>query len=450
MKLVYRLSKKARKISERIIVYEVMARWHTGSIDQYAKTGVFVPVSFTDNNGNKKVTWANGFVVVPKLSYADDEQVKLRNLLMEAKNRLSEIDNAVGRAADKLMMEKDAPPKGWLQSVIDGCSDDGGTDEPSAAEERHTSRVLLLEAYNNYLTSDNLKLTEGTLKHYRTILNTLERYEEDKKLRLYLDDITPDTLHDLSKFIKDEVPGKRSDNYIITLMRKFRTFIRWANGLSKSWPIDPLTRNNPFDRYSIGTEQYGTPFYITIEERNRLAAAQLPPRLSIQRDIFVFQCLIGCRVGDLWAMTKDNVINGAIEYIPRKTIEDRPLTVRVPLNRQAQAIIERYKDNGDPRLFPFVAQQQYNEDIKEMLKLAGITRIVTILDPLTRKEVKKPINEVASSHMARRTFIGNLYKQVKDPNLVGKLSGHVEGSKAFARYRDIDEDIAKELVSMLE
>lgn len=427
-----------------------MARWHTGSIDQYAKTGVFVPVSFTDNNGNKKVTWANGFVVVPKLSYADDEQAKLRNLLMEAKNRLTEIDNAVGMASDKLMMEKAAPPKGWLQNVIDGCSDDGGTDEPSAAEERHTSRVLLLEAYNNYLTSDNLKLTEGTLKHYRTILNTLERYEEDKKLRLYLDDITPDTLHDLSKFIKDEVPGKRSDNYIITLMRKFRTFIRWANGLSKSWPIDPLTRNNPFDRYSIGTEQYGTPFYITIEERNRLAAAQLPPRLSIQRDIFVFQCLIGCRVGDLWAMTKDNVINGAIEYIPRKTIEDRPLTVRVPLNRQAQAIIERYKDNGDPRLFPFVAQQQYNEDIKEMLKLAGITRIVTILDPLTRQEVKKPINEVASSHMARRTFIGNLYKQVKDPNLVGKLSGHVEGSKAFARYRDIDDDMAKELVSMLE
>ena len=450
MKLVYRLSKKARKISEHITVYEVMARWHTGSIDQYAKTGVFVPVSFTDNNGNKKITWAKGFVVVPKLSYADDEQSKLRNLLMEAKNRLTGIDNAVGMAADKLMMEKAAPPKGWLQSVIDGCFDDGGTDEPAAAEERHTSRVLLLEAYNNYLTSDNLQLTEGTLKHYRTILYTLERYEAKKKVRLYLDDITPDTLHELSKFIKDEQPGKRSDNYIITLMRKFRTFIRWANGLSKSWPIEPLTHNNPFDRYSIGSEQYGTPFYITIEERNKLAAAQLPARLSVQRDIFVFQCLIGCRIGDLWAMTKDNIINGAVEYIPRKTIEDRPLTVRVPLNRQAQAIIERYKDNGDPRLFPFVAQQQYNEDIKEMLKLAGITRIVTILDPLTRQEVKKPINEVASSHMARRTFIGNLYKQVKDPNLVGKLSGHVEGSKAFARYRDIDEDMAKELVSMLE
>ena len=64
--------------------------------------------------------------------------------------------------------------------------------------------------------------------------------------------------------------------------------------------------------------------------------------------------------------------------------------------------------------------------------------------------MQRPLNEIASSHLARRTFIGNLYKQVKDPNLIAKLSGHSEGSKAFARYRDIDEDMRVELVSMLE
>ncbi len=75
--------------------------------------------------------------------------------------------------------------------------------------------------------------------------------------------------------------------------------------------------------------------------------------------------------------------------------------------------------------------------------------MVTI-DQRTRQEVQKPIYEVASSHMARRSFIGNIYKQVKDPNLVGALSGHKEGSKAFARYRDIDEEIKKELISFLD
>lgn len=76
--------------------------------------------------------------------------------------------------------------------------------------------------------------------------------------------------------------------------------------------------------------------------------------------------------------------------------------------------------------------------------------MVTVLNPTTGTEEKRPLNEIASSHLARRTFIGNLYKKVKDPNLVGSLSGHKEGSKAFARYRDIDEDMKKELVNLLD
>lgn len=56
----------------------------------------------------------------------------------------------------------------------------------------------------------------------------------------------------------------------------------------------------------------------------------------------------------------------------------------------------------------------------------------------------------ASSHMARRTFCGNVYKNVKDPSIVGSMSGHKEGSKALARYRDIDQDIKKDALSVFE
>jgi hypothetical protein len=101
-------------------------------------------------------------------------------------------------------------------------------------------------------------------------------------------------------------------------------------------------------------------------------------------------------------------------------------------------------------LFPFISTQKYNEAIKEMFQIAGLNRIVSVLDPLTRLEVQKPLNEVASSHLARRTFIGNLYRQVQDPNLIGALSGHTEGSKAFARYHDIDEGMKRKLVALLD
>ena len=85
-----------------------------------------------------------------------------------------------------------------------------------------------------------------------------------------------------------------------------------------------------------------------------------------------------------------------------------------------------------------------------MFVASGLTRPVTIINSLTRESEVRPLNEIASSHLARRSFVGNLYKQVKDPNLVGALSGHKEGSKAFARYRDIDEDMKKDLVKLLE
>ena len=84
------------------------------------------------------------------------------------------------------------------------------------------------------------------------------------------------------------------------------------------------------------------------------------------------------------------------------------------------------------------------------LRLANKYDGIRYVKQFTRTEKKVPINEIASSHMARRTFIGNIYKLVKDPNLVSALTGHVEGSRAFTRYRTIDIDMKKDLVKILE
>lgn len=40
--------------------------------------------------------------------------------------------------------------------------------------------------------------------------------------------------------------------------------------------------------------------------------------------------------------------------------------------------------------------------------------------------------------------------KVKDPNIIGSMSGHVEGSKAFARYRDIDDEIKLDVLKEIE
>lgn len=217
-----------------------------------------------------------------------------------------------------------------------------------------------------------------------------------------------------------------------------------------------MTFNGRIAKYNgKTTEVYGTPYYITLEARDKIAGYDLSanPSLEAQRDIFIFQCLIGCRVSDLMAMTPGSIINGAIEYMLQKTKGERPQVVRVPLNAIAKALVEKYAGSDDlmnGKLFPFISSQKYNVEIKKIFTTCGVNRMVTVLNPTTGAEEKRPMNEIASSHLARLTFIGNLYKKVKAPNLIGSLSGHKEGSKAFARYRDIDEDMKKELVNLLD
>ncbi|WP_319589643.1 site-specific integrase [uncultured Draconibacterium sp.] len=321
--------------------------------------------------------------------------------------------------------------------------------------------LTYFEIFDEFLNQHNV--SEGRKAHFRVLKRSLQRYELYKRVKLDIDTIRKDQLSDIKNFLRDEPnvyeerpeiykmvpeskkPRPRGYNYLVSMMKLYRTFCLW---LVRS----KLTHNNPFENYSIDAERYGTPIYITIKERNHLYNYDLSsrPGLAIQRDIFVFHCLVGCRVGDLFSLKKNSVIDGAIEYVARKTKDERPDTIRVPLNTIALEILEKYKDTESDKLLPFISEQNYNLDIKEMFEIAGLTRIVTVLNTHTREEEKLPLNKVASSHMARRTFIGNLYKQVKDPNLIGSMSGHKEGSRAFARYRDIDEDMKQDLVKLLE
>jgi hypothetical protein len=81
--------------------------------------------------------------------------------------------------------------------------------------------------------------------------------------------------------------------------------------------------------------------------------------------------------------------------------------------------------------------------------LAKLTRDVTTLDKHTKKEITIPLNKLACSHMARKTFIGNLYKKTKD-SVICSMSGHVEGSKAFARYFTVDDVQKRKALNLIK
>ena len=423
-------------------------------------------IYFRLRDGKKDIKAASELTISPNHWSSEKQGYKDRVALVSEEKKLAlnnEVQNILNLINQNYTPEADSE---WLSTLIDKYHHPNRykTKEEIEAE----NKPMLLELFSEFLVKH--KLSEVRKKNFRVIQRTLARYElyvratkkGQKDFILDVDTVTPETLRDMWDFFENEyqyyelypsiyetipekrTPQPRGKNTLIDCFSRIRTFFLWCFD-------NKLTANRPFDKFPIEECKYGTPIYINLEERDRIFNADLSatPQLETQRDIFIFQTLIGCRVSDLYRMTKLNVVNEAIEYIPKKTKEGNPVTVRVPLNEKAKEILERYKDH-EGKLLPFISEQKYNEAIKKIFKLSGVDRIVTILDPLTRDEVKKPLYEVASSHLARRTFIGNIYKKVKDPNLVSALSGHKEGSKAFRRYRDIDEEMKKDLVKLLD
>lgn len=402
----------------------------------------------------------DGAIIMPR---ANQKEAKVLN---EIEKRLIALEQLIVSAC--IDNSQESLSQEFFRDLIDRYN------HPEKYEVKKTE-LTFFGLFNEYL--EKHPLSTARANHYKVLARALRRFEmyiqktANRNYKMTLDNFTTDWIEKFGDFLKAEPelfdkypeiyaevpavvrtqrkpkrPLPKGANTICCTFKRFRAFYNWC--IERGY-----TQNNPFANFKgIGTEKYGRPYYISVAEVEMIADFDLSanPALAVQRDIFVFQCLIGCRVSDLMRMTNDSVIDGAVEYIPDKTKGERPEVLRVPLNNRAKEILSKYADSKKGNmLLPFISPQKYNDAIKKIFTQCGITRIVTVLNPTTGNEEKRPINEIASSHLARRTFIGNIYKEVKDPNLVGALSGHKEGSKAFARYRDIDEEMKRDLVNIL-
>ena len=318
------------------------------------------------------------------------------------------------------------------------------------------------------------QLSQVRTKNYQVLTKHLQRYEcfvqlsRDQNFILELQCITRELIEDFRSFLMTEhvllvkYPkifecvlskhpasiAQRGNNTIVGLMQKLKALTNWLL-------LTEQIEQDPFKGVKVGAESYGTTYYLTSQEIERLATFDLSNHsnsLQIQRDIMVFHCACGARVSDLMRLTENNIgEDGILRYSPSKTKDETGALCRVPLNQRALDLVEIYRGK-DPhgRLFPFISEQKYNERIKEILQICGIDRKVSWRNPTTGEDEMRPIYEVASSHMLRRSFVGSVYKAVKDPNLIGAMSGHAPGSKAFDRYREIQDDDLWDVVKSLK
>lgn len=361
--------------------------------------------------------------------------------------------------------------KTWLSEILSRSSN---LEELSSAkaqfDKRGKKEPTLLDYFNLYL--EKAKFHDWHRQAQTSIMHKLQRYEawlgfanEQPDFRLYLADFDKEQVEDYKNYMEHEYEYYKdnpefykrfklkksidirpvSKNAVICSIKRLNMFLNWCVKMN-------FLKDTSFRNVTCDQQLYGTPFYLTIEERDKVMDFDFSeyPRLEFHRDKFIFQCLVGCRNNDLSSFTWQNIVGDFLEYIPHKNLlAGRTNLVRVPLCERVKAILMRIDPDTD-FLFHKYCEDLYRMDIKRILKMAGIDRTVLYYNQQKRLAEPRPLHEVAASHLARRTFIGNLYKRVQDPALIASLTGHTENSTSFSRYRDIGDDIKKNVLNLID
>lgn len=446
----FEISKKDRNGTSELIVRFCYDRRHSYRLH----TNIWVP----------QTAWntTKGKLVIPRMHGKEHNQLSQQQ---------AQIDELASFLKSECITAPDSADKDyWIKKILEFHKMNAPQPDSSSnnSDESQNPGMDTIEAFRAFIKAKSAN--NKCEPHMDVTMRTVKRFMLYIKRDLRLNEWTRTDLADLQSFLQIEhtffekgqckkkyqhiydtepvstPPMVRGGNTIYSIMKRFRIMFNWC---VKTGLVD----KSPFQAFQLSGCVYGTPFYMTIDELNHLYNYDfsMRPKLAIQRDIFVLQSNLGMRVGDFYNLTTANLVNGAIEYIPGKTLHDTGAVVRVPLTERAKEIINRYSTTANRlSLMPFICPQKYNKAIKEMLKLAGIDRVVTTLNPRTRQEEQHPIWEKASSHMARRNFIGNLYATVQDPSLISSMTGHRPGSRAFERYRAIHDDIKKPILKIFD
>ncbi len=273
------------------------------------------------------------------------------------------------------------------------------------------------------------------------------------------DDFTSDLVLEFRKFVYDEYqyvplypelyprtcghrpPTKRCCNSTVVhdlkLLQAFFAELENTGEISRS----PFRNISIKKRRAIMHVMYDDPVFLRADEFRQVLQTKVPQHLQWAKDIFVLNCAIGCRISDLLRLTPDKVAVSEdgipyIHYIPSKTVGRQTTNKEIvtPLIEPAVEIIRRtnLKLLHDK---PNYGKQRYNKALRKLLQFCGINRRVSFFSPDTCENISRPLYEVASSKLARKTHIDMLNKVQINYYAAGL---HRTGSDAVFRYTSLE------------
>lgn len=335
-------------------------------------------------------------------------------------------------------------------------------DEYLNPEKYNTEKTALglYDRFSNYIEQsfkDGI-FGEGRKRHYDVLLRELNRFLiindlcninpidfTNEKLILFRDFLINEYTF-VNKYrglyagmtVRNTPTAPRGQNTVATKLKKIQAFFNELES-NDELPVSPFRKLGKQRKAVMMKEQYDEPICLTKNEFIKIQNTNVPKPLQETKAAFLLQCSLGCRIGDFQTLSLDNlsIEEGIpfIHYLPRKTMKenDTRTEIKTPLVLFALEIIKKYKFKF-PILRYVSGERGYNDKIKMLLEHCGIDRLVAVFNETTNKNEYKPLYEMGSSKLARKTHVDLMNKVQIDKYAAGL---HAKNSGAVDRYTNM-------------
>ncbi|SHH67835.1 Site-specific recombinase XerD [Flavobacterium johnsoniae] len=295
-----------------------------------------------------------------------------------------------------------------------------------------------------------VKVLEEFLKHNNELLalvgkgeyaiGTHERFEISKKhlkeFLLFKFNLEDMEFRDLNyEFIKDyefylKTVKSCNNNTALKYITNFRKIVRRA--------IDKeIIKEDPFKKFT-GKKTKTKKKPLTAVELHKIENHIFStPRLTVIRDVFIFQCYTGLAYIDAFQLKKEDIkigIDG--EYWIMSDRQKTESETNIPLLPKALEIIKKYKDHplciSRGSVLPVKSNQKMNAYLKEITDLCGL-------------------NIILNTHKARRTFGSTVTLNNDVPiHVVKEMLGHSSVKQTEEYAITEQQTISRKMIELRE
>ena len=336
--------------------------------------------------------------------------IDIKNKQFDVKTELNKIENFILEKFNNTPIEN--INKEWLENQIDIYYN-----PPIEVENRDHE---LINYIDKYIENKKNEITYSSVQKAQVQKQMVIRYQKHINKTLLLTDVNTSFKTSFEKYCIEQHYNNN------TIQRA----LRFIKSVCNNAKVNGLQTNFQLDNIKIKYEKVDN-LYLNLEELaqiENIEPEKLTESLTNAKDWLIISCYTGQRVSDFMRFTTEMIRTEdgkqLIEFTQKKTNK----IMTIPLMPKVTEILN--KRNGQ---FPKpISDQKYNDYIKIICKIAGLTQLVkggkTTETAENSKIYRKETGtfekwELVTSHIGRRSFATNFYGKIPTTYLT-YVTGH--------------------------